>query len=134
MKKGFAITLLVFMVLALVGCSNYRSSYSAIGLVRSNTSHRAYLNFHILKGSLVYDLKVNGSEDMICTGKLEEGSLTVYYDVGGSKEELVQLSGGQTFDIVMDDLKAGKVIIIVETDGKCKDGRLEFEVKGRENK
>ncbi len=129
MKKGLIIFVLLALMLALAGCSIYKSSYSALGLVRSNTSHRAYLNFHSLKGSLAYTLKVNGSEDIVCTGKLDEGSLCVYYDVDGNKRELIQLSGGQSFDIVMDDLPSGKVHIIVETDGKCKDGRLEFEVK-----
>ncbi len=129
MKKGLSILMLAAMLVALASCNIYSSSYSALGLVRSNTSHRAYLNFHSLRGRLVYSLKVNDTEDIICSGKLDEGSLCVYYDVDGTKKEMVQLSGGQTFDIVMDDMKAGKVIIIVETDGKCKDGILEFKVQ-----
>ncbi len=129
MKKGLITVLLAAMLLTLVGCSIYSSSYSAVGLVRSNTSHRAYVNFHSLRGRLVYKLKVNGTEDLLCSGKLEEGNLTVYYDIDGRKQELVRLSGGQSFDFTMDDPNPGKVHIIVETDGKCKDGWLEFEVK-----
>ncbi len=128
MKKGLITVLFVAMVLALTGCS-YRSSYSAVGFVHSNTSHRAYMNFHTFKGRMVFSLKLKEAEDIISTGKLEEGNLTVYYDTDGSKKELVQLSGGQSFEIPLDDLGKGKVHIIVETDGKCRDGSLEFEVQ-----
>ncbi len=129
MKKGLIIVLMAAMILILAGCSIYSSSYSAVGLVRSNTSHRAYLNFHTLRGRLVYNLKVKGTEDILCSGKLEEGDLTVYYDIDGSRQEMVRLSGGQSFDFTLEDLNPGKVHIIVQTDGKCRDGWLELKVK-----
>ncbi|MBR2281748.1 MAG: hypothetical protein IJ863_03890, partial [Spirochaetales bacterium] len=97
MKKGFIIIALATMLLALAGCSIYTNSYSAVGFIHSSTPKGGFMNFHTFKGRMVFNLRVKDSEAIVCSGKLEEGSLCVYYDTDGEKKELVKLDGGQTF-------------------------------------
>ena len=63
------------------------------------------------------------------SAKLGEGSATVFYDSNGTKTELFSISGGQEIHSSTIAVNPGTVYVIVQTDGKCKDGRFSFDVK-----
>ena len=80
----FAVLLLTF---SLVGCSRYSSHYDTVGHVCSNDSDSAWMSFVEFEGTEVFKLKCKSKDQAIIvySGKLEAGSLTVYYDCGGTK-------------------------------------------------
>ena len=126
--------IMIFVICAcLCGCSGYSSGYKAVGFVHSNTSDSAFMSFYQFDGRMVMRLRCKEAEgcDLIYGGKLESGSLTVYIDIGEGKEELFSLESG---DEIADPFSIriegkGKIYIIVETDGKCENGSLEFNLQ-----
>lgn len=121
----------VFLVIKLTGSIRYTSSFTATMCVESSRSKSASLHFSTLKGTKVLKMKHDGSENAYIeySGKIESGKLTVYYDDDGTKKELFSLSAGESADSVSDALKKkGTVYIIVETDGKCTEGKFEFKI------
>lgn len=134
-RLGKIIALMLLVVaaaVAAVGCGvRYTSHYSATVLIQSNKSDSAWVSFSSLKGTIVYKLKVRYEDEFLrYYGKLGEGSITVYYDNEGTKEEWFSLQGGENVEGKLEKPGKGKVYIIVETDGKCKDGKLDFIVEG----
>ena len=106
MKKLFdlaaAVALLVLVAVGLTACgAPYTSHYTASAMVQSHDSE----------------------------AQLESGKMTVYYDCDGTKTEWFTLKGGDSVSASLTDLSEGKVYIIIETDGKCENGKLSFEVK-----
>ena len=132
MKKRsvFLVTsVLVLCVLCLTGCSKYSSSYSAVGLVHSNTSEEAFMSFSSFEGTMVFQLSADDDDDRINgSAALESGSLTVYVDDGTVKQEWFSLHAGERFSLSGTPHGRGTVYIIVETQEKCGNGRLEFEM------
>ena len=124
--------LVLAAVMGLTACgAPYTSHYSATVLIQSNKSDSAWVSFSSLKGTIVYKLKVRDEDEFLrYYGKLGEGSITVYYDNEGTKEEWFSLQGGENVEGKLEKPGKGKVYIIVETDGKCKDGKLDFIVEG----
>ena len=140
MKKAlkYVVTILmVLSVLALTACDKYVSSWSATGFVHSNTSDSASMSFWKFKGNIVYKLKCKDStkEVLKYKGNLdnddedENGTITVYYDDDGTKKELFSLKNGESVEASLDKLNEGTVYIIVETDGRCENGALEFNIE-----
>ncbi len=130
MKRFFTVLLAIILLLSafgLSGCSTYRSSYSAIGLVRSNGLHSASMSFYELKGTMVFRVKSESETAQLrCSAALETGEATVYYDFGGQKKEILTIRGGEEFDSVGEDIGPGTIFIIVETNGKCGNGSFRF--------
>ncbi len=62
------------------------------------------------------------------TGTLETGSVTVYYDRGDAKEVLFTAKAGEEIDACTEPFSAKTVYVILETDGKCKNGSFTFEI------
>ncbi len=129
MRRTLVIAALAVLLLAAAGCSRYTSSYSAVGFVHSNGKHSAFLSFHSLSGRMVMTLRTREAGLLGCEAKLEEGNLRVYCDSDGDRRELFSLSAGQDVDLEFWDMTAKKVHIIVETDGRCRNGYLEFEMQ-----
>ena len=133
MKKNYKmwiITVMLIGTLCLTGCAKYISSWSATMYVHSNTSHSAYMNFGTLNGTEVQTLKCKEETGTLkYSAKLEIGSATVYIDYDGEKKELFKIGAGEEIEDSFDGLKEGKVYIIVETDGKCEEGKCEFEIE-----
>ena len=131
MKKTVKYILLLLTVIAvfgLTGCSNYSSHYKAMMYVHSNTSDKAEISFSTFEGTGVYKLKCrDSSEKLKYTGKLDKGSATVYYDNNGTKTELFRVGAGEEVDSVLEGLEKGTIYIILETDGKCEEGKFVFE-------
>ena len=132
MKRITALMLAMVLIFTAAGCSSYISSYTAVGFVHSNSSKSAFMNFFSFKGRMVFRLKSTSEGDIKYTAKLESGKAAVYYDYNGTKLELFSASGGDEIDSRGGYIEKGTVYIIVETDGKCKNGEFRFSVGGEE--
>ncbi len=133
--KSMAIILMLLSILTLTACSKYNSSWSAAAFAHSNTSKSASMSFWRFEGTIVFKLQCKDSEKEVLTynGKLnneegENGTITVYYDTDGTKKELFSLKNGETVEATLDKLNKGTVYIIVETDLRCENGALEFNI------
>ena len=131
MKRIFLLLAAVFFTaVSLTGCSPYTSHYRTIGHVRSERFDSAWISFVKFEGVEVFKLKCKSGEPTAIrySGELETGSLTVYYDGKGAKAELFSLQTGDEVDAYSEQLAAGTVYVIVETDGKCQNGACSFEI------
>ncbi len=128
MKRSL-LTLTVIFALLISGCGKYSSSYRATLLISSNEKQSAFMDFSSFTGTKVFKLKSTGDGDIDYTVSLGSGSATVYYDYIGTKEELCKVNGGDSLDLSGGFIGKGTVYIIVETDGKCEDGKFSFKIE-----
>lgn len=129
MKKTLTVIVAAFMLLSLVGCSKYPSKYKAVGLVHSNESTSAFMDFYSFDGRIAFKLKSTGEGDLKYSAKLESGSATVYYDFYGTKTELFSISSGDEINSHDGYIEAGTVYVIVETNGECQNGNFRFSLE-----
>ncbi len=127
MRKTLILLSTVILLFSFSGCKTYISSYKALGFVHSNNSDSASMSFWSFDGRMVFKLESKKEGDISYTAKLESGSATVYYDFYG-KSQLFSIKGGEEFDTRNGYVEAGTVYIIVETDGKCKNGEFHFSL------
>jgi len=128
LKKSIVLTL-VAASLALAGCSDYKSSYSATSHIEVFTDDSAEISFGSLQGTEAVKIGEDMKDfSLEYDAELGEGSITVYYDNDGTKKELFKLESGEKADSEI-ELEAGPVNIILETDGECKEGDFEFKIK-----
>ena len=128
MKKLIPILVLVVLTLAcLVGCSKYTSRYSAVLLISTGTSKAGSISFTSFSGTKVFKLKSSGQLNY--SAELGTGAATVYYDCNGTKIQLFSIGAGQKVGPSSIAVTPGTVYVIVETDGKCQDGKFSFDVK-----
>ena len=132
MKKVLSLILVAVLSLSLMSCgSGYISSYKAIGLVRSNTTHSCRLNFMSLEGSIVYKLRrtEGGSEgDIGYKASVEKGSVSVYYDYVGTKEKLFTLGEGQNAEGRGGYIESGKSVYIIIEAEKGSRGQISIDL------
>ncbi len=128
MKKLITAAVILCM-LALCACSPYSSHYSAIGFVHSNTSSNAFMSFYEFDGTMVFTLNADKSDKIVFTASLGSGELEVFIDNGSGKTSLLSLKSGDGINGTGGELSAGKVYIIVETNGKCSNGSLTFNLE-----
>ena len=118
MKRFSAFILLLSLLASLCACGKYVSSYSAIGLVRSNTSHSCKASFHKLDGELAFKIKktdTDGEGDISYTVSADKGEIRLYYDIYGTKEKLAQVKAGESVTSRGGYIESGKdVYIIIE--------------------
>ena len=122
MKKIASLIILLTMLLSLCSCGEYVSSYSALGLVKSQTSHSCEASFLSLNGKLVFKLKKSdaGKEgDISYSVQVEKGEINLYYDIYGSKQELAHVVAGENVTSRGGYIEGGKTVyIFIEgTDG-----------------
>ncbi len=131
MRKILLLLLIPALLLSMFACSPYTSSYSATMLVRSSKRDHCEVHFGTLKGTLVLNTKVTDEDAdglIHYEAELAEGELSVWYDVDGTKEHLFTIKGGESLDDRGGSVSIGdKVIIIIETSGKAKDGEIEID-------
>ena len=133
MKKACFALALIFTLLMLCGCGRYVKSYSATILITSGQGNEASMKFDTFKGSYNFKLKRDGAAEHTLDfgASLGEGEMNVYIGVGGEKELLLTVKGGETYDetiTLAEKYDAEKTIyIILESEGKCADGDFEFE-------
>ena len=128
MKKLIPVLVLILLALTcLVGCSKYTSRYSAVLLISTGTSKSGSINFTTFSGTKVFKLKSSGQLNY--SAEIGSGSAAVYYDCSGTKTELFSIGAGQKVGPSSIAVTPGTVYVIVETDGKCQDGKFSFDVK-----
>ncbi len=133
-KIGFAVALVLALGL-LCGCSGYVNRYSAGLLITSCRGDEASMEFSSFKGTYHFKLNRDGTAEhtLACEARLATGEMNVYIGVGGEKEFLFTVKGGEAFDADLpldskyDDEK--RVFIILESVDKCTDGEFEFEYR-----
>ena len=135
MKKILSVVLMLAMLLLLCSCDRYVSSYKAVGLVRINDSHSCEVSFYSLEGQLVYKLKKSqsGAEgDISYSLEVEEGEVTVYYDIYDVKEELAHASAGETTQGRGGYVEGGHTVyIIIEAKAGAR-GKVTVELDNQE--
>ena len=133
MKKiCFALVLMLILVTT-CSCVGYVKSYSATILITSCHGDEASMEFNTFKGTYNFKLKRNGVAEHTIDfeSSLAEGEMNVYIGVGGEKELLRTVKGGESYDEIItldgkyDNEKT--IYIILESVGKCVDGDFEFE-------
>ena len=120
----------MFCLLCLAGCCPYKSSYKAVAFVHSNNEDSAKMNFSEFEGTIVFELKCkNASQAKLkYSAKLQKGNAQIYYDHDGTKKKLFSAREGEQVNGSVKGLTNETVYIIVETNGKCEDGEMTFEV------
>lgn len=133
MKRVCFVLALILTLLMLCSCEGYVKSYSATILITSCHGDEASMEFDTFKGSYNFKLKRDGTAEhtLDFDASLVEGEMNVYIGVGGEKELLLTVKGGETYDetIALDEKYDNEktVYIILESVGKCIDGDFEFE-------
>lgn len=133
MKKACFVLALILTLFMLCSCGGYVKSYSATILITSGHGNEASMKFDTFKGSYNFKLKRDGAAEhtLDFDASLGEGEMNVYIGVGGEKELLLTVKGGETYDETItlaekyDNEKT--IYIILESVGKCIDGDFEFE-------
>ena len=132
MKKIISCIMVISLLITLCSCGKYTSSYKAIGLVRSNTSHSCKASFLSLEGQLVFKIKKSDTGeaegDIRYSIQVDEGEIRLYYDIYGTKEELARVKAGESVDACGGYVESGKpVYIIIEASEKTK-GKVSVEL------
>ena len=133
MKKACFVLVLILTLFALCGCGGYVKSYSATILITSSHGDEASMKFDTFKGSYNFKLKRDGAAEHTLDfgASLGEGEMNVYIGVGGEKELLLTVKGGESYNetiTLAEKYDTEKTIyIILESVGKCADGDFEFE-------
>ena len=133
MKKACFVLVLILTLFTLCGCGGYVKSYSATILITSSHGDEASMKFDTFKGSYNFKLKRDGAAEhtLDLDASLGEGEMNVYIGVGGEKELLLTVKGGESYDetiTLAEKYDTEKTIyIILESVGKCIDGDFEFE-------
>lgn len=131
MKKILLILSFLLVGLLIFGSSCVTGSYSAVGMTESKSNNKVNFTFMSLKGNKVYSLKCkNGSECILeYYGKIESGSITVYYSVNGERTELFTLNGGEEVDSSIGSIPVGSISLIIESRELSKNGSFKFQMK-----
>ena len=129
-KRMLAALAVLFLLLPAAGCSRYVSHYRALAFVRMDTGTRCDLSFSSLDGTYVTRVKNKSDEARILdvSAALQEGSMRVYFDMDGEKTLLFDTAAGQTQAELRVERRE-KVYLIIETDGKCRDGAFSADFR-----
>ena len=133
MKKVCFVLAMILTLATLCGCSGYVKSYSATILITSCQGDEASMEFDTFKGTYNFKLKRDGSAEytLDIEASLAEGEMNVYIGVDGEKELIRTVNGGESYDetITLDNKYDSEktIYVILESTGKCMDGKFEFE-------
>ncbi len=132
--KKIAFLLVVALSFALLcSCGGYVKSYSASFLVTSCYGDEASIEFDTFNGTYNFKLKRSGAAEhtLDFEASLVDGEMNVYIGVGGEKELLRTIKGGEFYDetIILDNKYDNEktIYVILESTGKCIDGDFEFD-------
>ena len=133
MKKLCFVLVLILTLITICSCGGYANSYSATFLITSSRGDEANMEFESFKGTYSFKLKRDGAAQntLDIDASLTEGEMKIYIGVGGEKELLFTVKGGESFDktVTLDAKYNGEqtVYVILESVGKCKGGDFELE-------
>ena len=131
MRKICIALALIVVLVTLCGCGGYVKSYSATVLITSSGGDEASMKFGTFKGTYHFKLKRDDTAEhtLDLEASLAEGEINVYIGVDGEKELLCTVKGGDFCDetITLDEKYDNEktVYVILESVGKCKDGKFE---------
>ncbi len=118
---------------ALSACATkYASHYSSSTMVTTEHSDKASISFGSFKGTYVMKLQNKGADEVYITyeATLGEGNVKVYYDYNDEKLDLFDITTNGSVDSKTETFTGNKTIyVIIESDGKCKDGSFSFTLK-----
>ena len=133
MKKACFVLALILTLFMLCSCGGYVKSYYATILITSGYGDEASMKFDTFKGTYNFKLKRDNTAEhtLGLDANLGEGEMNVYIGVGGEKELLLTVKGGESYDETITLAKEydneKTIYIILESVGKCIDGDFEFE-------
>ena len=140
MKKFASVIIAVVTLIlcfSLSACGDkYVSHYSAMLMVRENTSDKGSVSFDGFSGTYVIKLKNNGADEVFITyeATLREGNIKVYYDYNDEKLNLFDIETDGSVDGKTETFTGNKTIyIIIESDGTCNDGSFSFSLSACDN-
>ena len=131
MKRLIAFSLIIVTLLCLSSCV-YSNSYNAFMLVTSKAKDHCFLSADSFEGRYVFKVKTTGGESggITYNASLGEGKVTVSYDTLGTKLPLFTINSGEQLsdtDGYIEVGKGGTVYIIIETEGKAKDLKINVD-------
>ncbi len=133
MKKFASViftTVTLVLCFTISACGNkYVSHYSAMLMVRENTSNQASVSFESFSGTYVIKLQNNRADEVFITydATLREGNIKVYYDYNDEKLNLFEIATDGSVDSKTETFTGNKIIyIIIESDGKSNGGSFSF--------
>ena len=133
MKKVRFILVLMLTLVMFCSCGGYVNNYSATILITSCQGDEASMEFDTFKGTYNFKLKRDGNAEhtLDFEATLEEGEMKVYIGVGGEKQLLRTVKGGEVYNETINlDSKYNNekaVYVILETVETCKDGEFAFK-------
>ncbi len=132
MKRTITVLTALLSLAALLfasGCDAYRSKYDAFLLVHSNTPESAFMQFDTFTGTMVFRMKSTQADGKLkYSASLGSGNATVYCDCGGQKTAIFSLEDGDEIPETDVPVGKGRVFVIVETFGECKEGDFHFDI------
>ena len=120
------------MLFILCSCERYVNSYSAFLLITSGHGDEASMEFDTFKGSYNFKLKRDDTPEhtLDLDASLGEGAMNVHIGVGGKKELLLTVKGGESYNktITLSEKYNNEktIYIILESAGKCVNGNFQF--------
>ncbi len=133
MKRFISILIVIILLGTFCSCGKYVSSYKALGLVRTQTSHSCEASFYSLDGHLVFKIRKSdvGSEgDISYSVDVDKGEVYLYYDIYGSKEELAHVKAGESVTDRGGYVEGGHDVYIIIEASKGSKGKLSVELDG----
>ncbi len=129
-KTSIIVLVLAMLVLCLSSCSPYVSSYTTLGMVKTNTADSFNISFMKLDGTLVYKLQLKRGEesDIYYKAELDGGEINVYYDIYGTKEPLFSLKGDEDIESRGGYVEGGKTIYIIIEATEAESGKISVSV------
>lgn len=127
--KALAVIIMAIVLLVLSGCNGYRSRYKAFLFVHSNRPASSFMSFDSFTGTMVFRMKSKQADGKLkYSASLGSGSATVYYDCGGQKTVLFSVEDGDEIPETEIPVDKGRIYVIVETYGECKEGDFRFDI------
>ncbi len=127
-----AVATLVLCITLSACATKYVSHYSSSSMVTTGTSDKASLSFGSFSGTYVMKFQNNGADEVYITyeATLGEGNIKVYYDYNDEKLDLFEIKTNGSVDSKTETFTGNKTVyVIIESDGKCKDGSFSFALK-----
>ena len=132
MKKVLTSTVALLSLAALLfasGCNGYRSRYKAFLFVHSNRPASSFMSFDSFTGTMVFRMKSKQADGKLkYSASLGSGNATVYCDCGGQKTALFSVEDGEEIPETEIPVDKGRIYVIVETFGECKEGDFHFDI------
>ena len=129
MKRLLAAALAALTLLWAAGCGGYESHYSAVGFVHSNEAKSAFMEYYTFEGRMVFRLRADGTECLVCDAGMEAGSVSVTCVSGGEESVILTVSGGDGITVMGDPLPRGTVYILVDSPEKSMNGSFHFTLE-----